>query len=130
MLSVIASSASSPREATCTAAPAPEHLAGWPSATCPNFGCKNASADWPMPCQAPTHDGLRFGHGDALPIGGWWPPLCDMSDEAMAERVAFAQARLERLTGDRLLAPATGADPFCSLRGSARVTWSAARAAS
>eukprot|EP00966_Prymnesium_polylepis_P283362 6547206-Prymnesium_polylepis.1 len=71
--------------------------AGWPAAQpgckLPNYLCKDASSDWPLPCQWPldAYD-LKFGAEDDLPIGAWWPPVCAGSKHNPLELAAYAAA--------------------------------------
>ena len=67
-----------------------------------NFKCKNVTADWPQ-CKPPA-DGVRlkFGTGNDLPIGGWWPPPTDGKPQDKGELLAYARANFSMvMVGDR-----------------------------
>lgn len=67
-----------------------------------NFKCKNVTADWPQ-CKPPGDQyRLKFGTGNDLPIGGWWPPPTDGKPEDKGELLAYTRANFSMvMVGDR-----------------------------
>jgi len=76
--------------------------AAFPSCSISNYKCKNATSNWPK-CTPPAEGlKLRFGSGNNLPIGGWWPPPTDGKPEDAAELNAYASANFSMvMIGDR-----------------------------